>query len=75
MTQTQVAEMRADQRPSAIVVGVGAEQGLGAALCRRFAAEGYHVFVAGRTSGKIDKVAQTIAGTGGSAERSVISSP
>jgi NAD(P)-dependent dehydrogenase (short-subunit alcohol dehydrogenase family) len=68
MTQTQVAEMRADQRPSAIVVGVGAEQGLGAALCRRFAAEGYHVFVAGRTSGKIDKVAQTIAGTGGSAE-------
>ena len=68
MTQTQVAEMRADQRPSAIVVGVGAEQGLGAALCRRFAAEGYHVFVAGRTSRKIDKVAQTIAGTGGSAE-------
>ena len=42
--------------------------GLGAALCRRFAAQGYHVFVAGRTSGKIDKVAQTIAGTGGSAE-------
>jgi NAD(P)-dependent dehydrogenase (short-subunit alcohol dehydrogenase family) len=55
-------------KPSAIVVGVGAEQGLGAALCRRFAAEGYHVFVAGRTSDKIEKVAQAIAATGGSAE-------
>ena len=30
MTQTQAAGVRADQRPSAIVVGVGAEQGLGA---------------------------------------------
>ena len=68
MTQTQAAGVRADQRPSAIVVGVGAEQGLGVALCRRFAAQGYHLVVAGRTSGKIDQVAQTIASAGGSAE-------
>jgi NAD(P)-dependent dehydrogenase (short-subunit alcohol dehydrogenase family) len=68
MTRTQDADVQTDKRPSAIVVGVGAEQGLGAALCRRFAAQGYHVFVAGRTSGKIDKAAQTIAGTGGRAE-------
>ena len=34
---------------TAVVVGVGAERGLGAALCRRFAAERYHVLVAGRT--------------------------
>ncbi len=54
--------------PSAIVVGVGAEQGLGAALCRRFAAEGYHVFVAGRTAEKIAQVARTITAGGGSAE-------
>jgi NAD(P)-dependent dehydrogenase (short-subunit alcohol dehydrogenase family) len=53
---------------SAIVVGVGAERGLGAALCRRFAAEGYHVFVAGRTPDKITQVARTILATGGSAE-------
>ena len=33
----------------AVVVGVGAGQGLGAALARRFAREGLHVFVAGRT--------------------------
>ena len=34
--------------PTAIVIGVGAQRGLGAAICRRFAAERYHVFVAGR---------------------------
>lgn len=37
------------KKPSAIVVGVGAELGLGAALCRKFATNGYHVFVARRT--------------------------
>ncbi len=55
-------------KPTAIVVGVGAERGLGAALCRRFAQGGYHVFVAGRTAAKIDKVAETIVSAGGSAE-------
>ena len=54
--------------PTAIVVGIGAERGLGAALCRRFAAEGYHVLVAGRTPQKIEQVARTIAESGGSAE-------
>lgn len=55
-------------RKSAIVVGVGAERGLGAALCRRFAAEGHHVFVAGRTPEKIERVVASIAAAGGSAE-------
>jgi len=55
-------------RPTAVVVGVGAEQGIGAAACRRFAAEGHHVLVAGRTQAKIDWVAQTIRDRGGSAE-------
>lgn len=54
--------------PTGVVVGVGAERGLGAALCRRFAAEGYHVLVAGRTPEKIEQVVRTIRGTGGSAE-------
>lgn len=53
--------------PTAIVVGVGAEQGLGAALCRKFAAEGYHVLVAGRTKAKLDAVVATIAAAGGRA--------
>jgi NAD(P)-dependent dehydrogenase (short-subunit alcohol dehydrogenase family) len=55
-------------KQTAIVVGVGAEQGLGAALCRRFASEGCHVLVAGRTPEKIARVAATIAAAGGSAE-------
>jgi NAD(P)-dependent dehydrogenase (short-subunit alcohol dehydrogenase family) len=54
--------------PTAVVVGVGAEQGLGAALCRRFAAEGYHVLVAGRTASKIEAVARGVSAAGGSAE-------
>jgi NAD(P)-dependent dehydrogenase (short-subunit alcohol dehydrogenase family) len=55
-------------KPSAIVVGVGAEQGLGAALCRKFASEGHHVLAAGRTAAKLDAVIATIRAAGGSAE-------
>jgi NAD(P)-dependent dehydrogenase (short-subunit alcohol dehydrogenase family) len=53
---------------TAVVIGVGAERGLGAALCRRFAAEAYHVLVAGRTASKIEQVVRTIVAAGGSAE-------
>ena len=56
------------KKPTAVVVGVGAEQGLGAALCRRFAAEGGHVLVAGRTPDKIDRVVRTIVAAGGTGE-------
>jgi len=55
-------------KPTAVVVGVGAEQGLGAAVCRRAAHEGHHVFVAGRTASKIDQAVATIRAAGGSAE-------
>jgi NAD(P)-dependent dehydrogenase (short-subunit alcohol dehydrogenase family) len=58
-------------KPVAIVFGVGAEQGLGAALCRRFAKEGYHVIVSGRTAARIEQVAKTIKSGGGSAEARV----
>ena len=44
----------------AVVIGVGAENGMGASLCRRFAANGYHVFVAGRTTEKVNVVADYI---------------
>lgn len=52
----------------AIVVGVGAGQGLGAAICRKFASEHYHVIIAGRTREKIDTVATAIQSDGGSSE-------
>ena len=54
-------------KKKAVVLGVGAECGLGAAASRRFAKEGYHVLVAGRTPAKIDKVAESIRASGGSA--------
>jgi NAD(P)-dependent dehydrogenase (short-subunit alcohol dehydrogenase family) len=54
--------------PTAIVAGVGAERGIGAALCKRFAAEGYHVLVAGRSESKIEAVAQSVRAQGGRAE-------
>jgi len=52
---------------AAIVVGVGARAGLGAALCRRFAREGLQVFAAGRTREKLDAVTEEIRRAGGSA--------
>ncbi|HEX9451695.1 MAG TPA: SDR family NAD(P)-dependent oxidoreductase [Burkholderiales bacterium] len=55
-------------KPVAIVVGVGAELGLGAALCHRFAEGGHHVFVAGRSADKIEQVVRTIVSKGGSGE-------
>jgi NAD(P)-dependent dehydrogenase (short-subunit alcohol dehydrogenase family) len=52
---------------SAVVVGVGASEGLGAALCRRFASEGLHVFPAGRTRERLEAVAEEIRAAGGAA--------
>lgn len=52
---------------SAIVAGVGPLDGLGATLSRRFAREGHHVFVAGRTSEKIEAVVAAIEQDGGAA--------
>jgi NAD(P)-dependent dehydrogenase (short-subunit alcohol dehydrogenase family) len=55
-------------RRTAIVLGVGPDRGLGAQRCRRLAAEGLHVLVAGRTREKLDAVVASIEGDGGSAE-------
>src|SRR5438094_7802590 len=51
----------------AIVVGVGPRAGLGGALCERLAREGLHVFVAGRTSEKVEAVVAAIRSAGGRA--------
>jgi NAD(P)-dependent dehydrogenase (short-subunit alcohol dehydrogenase family) len=55
------------KKPKAVVLGVGAERGVGAGLSRRFAKEGHHVLVAGRTAAKIEKVVENIRTAGGSA--------
>jgi NAD(P)-dependent dehydrogenase (short-subunit alcohol dehydrogenase family) len=51
----------------AIISGVGPDRGLGAQLARRFAREGLHVFVAGRTPAKLDAVVADIKAAGGEA--------
>ncbi|MCE4372383.1 SDR family NAD(P)-dependent oxidoreductase [Xanthomonas hortorum] len=56
-------------QPTAIVFGAGAIRGIGAAVARRFAREGYHVIVTGRTLAKIEQVVAQITALGiGSAE-------
>ena len=52
---------------TAIVIGVGAGEGLGAAVCRMAASEGLHVFVGGRTQAKVQAVADAIQAAGGNA--------
>jgi len=55
------------KKKKAVVLGVGAEKGLGAAVSRRFAKESYHVLVAGRTPAKVEKVADAVRAAKGSA--------
>lgn len=52
---------------AAVVMGVGPERGLGAALARRFADEGLQVFIAGRNPSRLESVAAAIAARGGAA--------
>ncbi|MEL6062617.1 MULTISPECIES: SDR family NAD(P)-dependent oxidoreductase [unclassified Methylobacterium] len=52
----------------AIVVGAGAVDGLGAALARRFAAEGLTVLVAGRTQRRLGAIVAGITEAGGRGE-------
>lgn len=50
-----------------VVIGVGAEQGIGAAVCRRFTHEQFKVYVVGRSLNKVEKVAAAINAQGGQA--------
>jgi|SRR5262245_2517378 len=52
---------------TAIVIGVGAEAGLGAALARRFARDGLHVLLGARRAERIEAVAAGIRDAGGAA--------
>ena len=52
---------------SAVVIGVGPIEGLGAQLAIRFASHGLHTYVAGRTQSKIDAVVEEISNNGHSA--------
>ena len=43
-----------EKEKSILVLGVGPDQGLGVALCRQFAEEGYRVFGCGRSKENMD---------------------
>lgn len=49
---------------NALIVGVGAAKGLGAAAGRVFAAAGFDVTIAGRNAGKLEEAAKSIAAVG-----------
>ena len=54
-----------DEKSSAVIIGVGPEQGLGATLAKCFAAKGLHVFIGGRSEEKLQTVAEIIRQQGG----------
>jgi len=56
---------------TALVIGVGSENGVGGAVCRRFAREGLHVVVAGRTEAKVSAVAESLRSSGARATHAV----
>jgi len=56
-----------EKKCSAVIIGVGPEQGLGASLAGYFSGKGLHVFIAGRSEGKLHNLAEKICLKGGSA--------
>ena len=52
----------------AVILGAGPAEGIGAAVARRFAREGLHVFISGRNIAKVEDSADQIRAAGGSAE-------
>ena len=44
----------------ALILGVGAEDGIGGALCKRAARDGHHVVAVGRTDEKLKRIVEAI---------------
>lgn len=59
--------MSSDAKEVVWINGVGAVEGLGAALARRFARAGYEVVVSGRSADKLDAVVRSVEAEGGDA--------
>jgi NAD(P)-dependent dehydrogenase (short-subunit alcohol dehydrogenase family) len=53
---------------SVLIVGVGASKGLGAAIARRFAREGFPVVIAGRSPDKLEATLKELRASGAKAE-------
>ena len=59
--------MSQTQPEIAVILGVGASRGLGAALARRFGREGLHTVLAGRSEDKLAAIQKEVTGAGGAA--------
>jgi NAD(P)-dependent dehydrogenase (short-subunit alcohol dehydrogenase family) len=57
-------QLRAPSQASVLIVGVGAWQGLGAAIARRFARAGHPVTIAGRSAHKLEDTATRLKEAG-----------
>jgi len=51
-----------------VILGAGAPDGLGGLLAQKFADDGQHVIVSGRTMEKVEAVATQVSASGGSIE-------
>ncbi len=74
MSPNLQAELPVVQQRCAVVIGVGAMQGIGGAVCLRCAREGLHVYVAGRTAEKLEQVVAQIRHQGGQASIYILDS-
>lgn len=64
MSEVVTGSVRKAADASVLVVGVGAWQGLGAAIARRFARGGHPVVIAGRNAQKLEATAAALTKTG-----------
>jgi 3-oxoacyl-[acyl-carrier protein] reductase len=70
LTQTEVSKSRILLGKNAVVFGAGGT--IGAAVAKAFSAEGARVFLVGRTKANLERVAEQIAHSGGTAETAVL---
>lgn len=60
--------MSTGDKPVCVVLGVGPSRGVGAAVARRFAHQGFHVVLAARNEGRLDAIRDEIRDAGVTAE-------
>jgi hypothetical protein len=56
LNEVKSGKLSMEKKCSAVIIGVGPEQGLGAALSKYFAARGLQVFIAGRSEDKLHRL-------------------
>ncbi|HAU83168.1 MAG TPA: hypothetical protein DCW39_04055, partial [Betaproteobacteria bacterium] len=63
-----VVDNESEEKGTVLVSGVGASNGLGAAIARKFAAGGYPVVIAGRSEEKLQSTLSELVADGATAK-------